>query len=287
VIRRIALVLALAGWNPFRTESPDVAAGNRAIADQRWDAALAVYARAAARGDVDADALAYDRAVAEAGKAAASTDDAARAAWREKSLADLKQASRASDPKVRAAADYNRANALMKSGDRELDDAIDAYKQALRADPDMVDARANLEAALGRKRREHPPQQDQPQPGSQGTAPPPQQPGQQPPQQAPNQQPQQPPNQPQSPNPAPQQSPQSSQPGSQSNQPQPGEPPRDSSDSPPQQSNGKPSHERSNPPSPRSPTDRKLDDLEGVSRRLERESARRRASGRADPDHDW
>jgi hypothetical protein len=39
---------------------------------------------------------------------------------------------------------------------------------------------------------------------------------------------------------------------------------------------------------PRSPSDRKLDDLEDFSRNLQRDGARRKASGRArDPEKDW
>ena len=51
---------------------------------------------------------------------------------------------------------------------------------------------------------------------------------------------------------------------------------------------GKPQHGRGGTESPRTPTERKLDDLEDFSRRLQRDEARRRATGRApDPGRDW
>ena len=51
---------------------------------------------------------------------------------------------------------------------------------------------------------------------------------------------------------------------------------------------GRPQHGRSAPRSPKTPTDTKLDDLDNYSRRLQRDEARRRATGRSsDPQHDW
>ncbi|HEY1553608.1 MAG TPA: hypothetical protein VGF94_02180, partial [Kofleriaceae bacterium] len=51
---------------------------------------------------------------------------------------------------------------------------------------------------------------------------------------------------------------------------------------------GKPKHGHSNDKSSEGPIDRKLDDLEDLSRRLRRDGARRRATGHpADPDRDW
>jgi len=55
-----------------------------------------------------------------------------------------------------------------------------------------------------------------------------------------------------------------------------------------QNPNGRPTHERNQGKGPSSPTDRKLDDLEDFSRRLQRDSARRNATGHpSNSDKDW
>jgi hypothetical protein len=52
--------------------------------------------------------------------------------------------------------------------------------------------------------------------------------------------------------------------------------------------NGRPTHERNQGRGTNSPTENKLDDLEDFSRRLQRDSARRHASGHpGDSDKDW
>jgi hypothetical protein len=159
----ITLVLALGGWEPFRTRDPDVEAGNRAYAEGRYDDALAAYDRAVRRGDVDPDGLAFDRGTAELKKAESLAEPAEKQRLTERALEDLKQAARAKDSHVRGAASYNRGNALM--GQDHVDDAIEAYKQALRDDPELDDARLNLELALRRRQKQ---QQRQPQGQGQG-----------------------------------------------------------------------------------------------------------------------
>jgi hypothetical protein len=153
----IMLVLALGGWEPFRTRDPDVEAGNRAYAEGRYDDALAAYGRAARRGDVDPDGLAFDRGTAELKKSESLAEPTEKQRLAERALEDLKQAARARDPHVRGAASYNRGNALM--GQDHLDDAIEAYKQALRDDPELDDARLNLELALRRRQKQQQRQQ--------------------------------------------------------------------------------------------------------------------------------
>ncbi|MGH2900546.1 MAG: hypothetical protein ACRDMZ_17870, partial [Solirubrobacteraceae bacterium] len=100
-------VVALGGWEPFRTADPDVEAGNRAYAEGRFDDALAAYDRAARRGGVDADGLAFDRGTAELKKSEATSDPAEKKRLAERALEDLKQAARARDPHLRGAAHYN------------------------------------------------------------------------------------------------------------------------------------------------------------------------------------
>ena len=145
------LVVALGGWEPFRTPDPDVEAGNRAYTEGHYDDALAAYDRAKQRGGVDADGLAYDRGTAELKKAEAIKDPAEKQRLYEHGLEDLKQAARSKDPRIRSGANYNRGNALMAQD--KLEDAIEAYKQALREDPAFHDARQNLELALRRRQK--------------------------------------------------------------------------------------------------------------------------------------
>jgi hypothetical protein len=157
-------VVALGGWEPFRTADPDVEAGNRAYAEGRFDDALAAYDRAGRRGGVDANGLAFDRGTAELKKSEATADPGEKRQLAERALEDLKQAGKSRDPHIRGAAHYNRGNAMM--GQDRLDDAIEAYKQALREDPELDDARLNLELAL--RRRQKQPQKKDPQRGGQG-----------------------------------------------------------------------------------------------------------------------
>ena len=151
----LPLLLALAGWDPFRAPNPDVEAGNRAAAEGRWQDALDAYDRAAKDGSVDASSLAYNRGTAELGKAKATQDPAEREQLMNRALEDLKQGAGAADPHVRGEASYNRGNALMSQD--KYDDAVEAYKQALRDDPNLDDARLNLELALRRRHIPCPP----------------------------------------------------------------------------------------------------------------------------------
>ena len=65
-VRCAVLVLALAGWEPFRSPNPDVEAGNEALAEGtvRRRARSATIARRS-DGSVDPTGLAYDRGTAE------------------------------------------------------------------------------------------------------------------------------------------------------------------------------------------------------------------------------
>jgi hypothetical protein len=285
-----ALVVALGGWEPFRAADPDVEAGNRAYAGGRYDDALAAYDRAARRGGIDADGLAYDRGTTEARKAELTRDPAEKQRLTQRALDDLKQASHARDPRIRGGASYNRGNLLM--GQDKLDDAIEAYKQALREQPGLDDARLNLEVALRRrqKQQQSQPQQGQGQGQGQGGGNPPPSgqgsgsqdaggqgagsqtgggQGANPSQSGGNGQGANPP--------------QNGGSGQGANPPQNGGGPSAGSTPP----RGRSLRGRG-PQSPRTPTDGKLDDLDTYSRRLQRDQARRQATGRAaDSQHDW
>jgi tetratricopeptide (TPR) repeat protein len=310
-----ALVVVLGGWQPFRTADPDVEAGNQAYAEGRYAEALAAYDRAARRGGVDADGLAYDRGTAELKQSEAAHDAAEKQRLIQRALDDLKQAGHARDPRIRGSAHYNRGNLLM--GQDKLDDAIEAYKQALREQPGLDDARRNLELAL-RKRQKQPRQrQQQGQQGGQGQQGQGQGQGQQGQGQQGQGQGSGSGSQGGSGDPANSQNGQSGQNGQNGPSGQSGDPPGQGQPQSGQngqngQGSGQPRNDQQNgqgsgqpqngqqnpqrgrgqrnrgPQSPRTPTDGKLDDLDNYSRRLQKDEARRHATGRAtDPQHDW
>lgn len=104
-----------------------------------------------------------------------------------RALTDYAAAARSAETKVRLHAQYGRGSALFRQG--RLDEARDAFKDALRADPTDRDAKFNIEVIdrIQTERRAARPQPGQPggapqqpgqQPGQPGTAPPGQQPGQ-------------------------------------------------------------------------------------------------------------
>jgi tetratricopeptide (TPR) repeat protein len=81
----------------------------------------------------------------------------------DKAVEEYLRAQAAPDPVLSQAALFNRGNALMMQG--RLEDAIQAYVQALRARPDDTDAKRNLELALRlleqqKKKQQQKPQQD-------------------------------------------------------------------------------------------------------------------------------
>jgi len=153
----VVAVVALGGWEPFRAPDPDVEAGNLAYGEGRYDDALAAYDRARRRGAVDDAGLAFDRGTALLKKADAAKQPDEKRRLTERALEDLARAARSQDPHVRGAAGYNRGNALMAQD--KLDEAIEAYKQALRDDAGLDDARLNLELALRRRQSQQKRQQ--------------------------------------------------------------------------------------------------------------------------------
>ena len=68
--------------------------------------------------------------------------------------------------RLASTAHYNRGNALLDTQD--LSGAIEAYEQALRRNPEHLDAKHNLEVALERLRRQQQQQQQQDQEGDSG-----------------------------------------------------------------------------------------------------------------------
>jgi hypothetical protein len=165
----LALLLFLGAWQPFRAHDGDVEDGNDAFARGDYGDAVEDYGRA--RGRVDDGGLDYDVGTAELKAADGENDAAKKQKLHEQGLKDLDSAEKnAKDPNVRAQAAYNRGNALFadsgaekdpKAQDAQLEGAIEAYKDALKTNPDFEDARLNLELALRHRKKEQQQQQQQ------------------------------------------------------------------------------------------------------------------------------
>lgn len=281
----VLVLIPLGGWEPLWQNDADVDAGNRAYAEGRYDDALAAYQRARDNG-VDSAGLAYDEGTATMAKGDQLADITARDKVLEEAWTQLGKATHAKDKSLAARAHYNRGNIRMKQ--KKLDEAVDAYKDALRADPTLESARQNLELALrqrekqrqqqqqqqGKQQGQGQGQQQQPQQGQgQGQQQQPQQgQGQPQPQQGQGQgQPQQQPQQGQGqgqPQPPGQQPPGQQPPGQQGQQPQgQGQPPR-------RMPQAQWPQDDTEGDTPDLPQDQKLDQLENMSRQLRRSRVR-------------
>jgi tetratricopeptide (TPR) repeat protein len=279
--------LLLGGWDLLRAPDDDIADGNGRFSAGDYDDALAAYRRARARRaaadpdrahpaidfDIGAalyklaeasapDARAQQPAHAEPGQPGAEPDESGAAANPARRLAltqaeeAFRRATRSDDPQLEALAHYNLGNTLYRL-DR-LDEAVDAYKRALRLDPDNDDARYNLEL-IQRQRQPPPPQggQGSPQPGDpsapDSTTPSDPNSGQSGPQNGPSDQP--PPlDQPVDPAPSPDDSQNPSDPGSQDDSGNSGEP-SDSSEQNGSDKQTDPSDASANPDSSSDPSD--------------------------------
>ena len=76
----------------------------------------------------------------------------------DEALAAFGETSTAEDQRLRARSFYNLGNTQYRKG--SLQDAVESYKQALRLDPDDIDAKFNLEYVL-KQLEENPPQENQ------------------------------------------------------------------------------------------------------------------------------
>jgi tetratricopeptide (TPR) repeat protein len=297
-------LVPLAGWDPFRTTDGNVDAGNQAFGQGRYDDAIHDYEHAG--GGVDRGGLDYDLGTARLKAADAEKDPKKKQQLHDDGMADLAHAAGAAkDPRVRAQAAYNRGNAFFSDG--KLDDAVTSYKQALRENPELEDARLNLELALRHRKKEQQQQQQQGQgQGQQG------QQGQQPQQPPPNGQGQgqgqgQGSGQGQNPQPNGQGQPGQGQPGQGSNQANPQQGSGQGSNSQnPQQGQGQgsgsqdPNQQAPQPKLPgghggsgsaqqKTPGDENLDQLEGESRDQRRNQAQRHSNETYHPTdpEDW
>ena len=117
---------------PLESEDPDVAAGNQALADGRAEEAQQAYQRARGRLGERPDLL-FNEALADVGRG--ELDQA---------ITSFKAAAnQAVDPRLRGQAAYAMANTLRQL--KRYDEALEAYKQALVADPSLTGARRNYE----------------------------------------------------------------------------------------------------------------------------------------------
>ena len=117
---------------PLQSEDPDVKAGNEALAGGRGVEARQAYQRALDRLG-DRPELAFNQALA----------DVARGEL-DQAIAGFKSAAnQTTDRRLRGQASYALGNTLRKL--KRYDEALQAYREALLADPGLTDARRNYE----------------------------------------------------------------------------------------------------------------------------------------------
>ncbi len=150
----LAVMLTNASFTPFTREDPDVKAGNASAAAGDYDGALKHYNEALKRNPMN-PRVHYDRGISLYKK---GEFEAAREAF-------LRAVDR-TEPTFKADNFFNLGNANLQLG--RLEDAIDAYKRALKANAKHQPARRNLEIALRQKREQEKQQKQKEQEGKDG-----------------------------------------------------------------------------------------------------------------------
>ncbi len=160
-------------WDPFERDNPDVAAGNAAMADEDYDAALEAYARAAAAHPSD-PRIHLNRGIALLHQAIRGRDPEPGGPATTPALELLSSAREAlveatgrdAAPEVRADALYDLGLSFYHEGDELADaenhesaqeafeEAVDALRRALRLRPSHEDTAWNYELALRRLREQ-------------------------------------------------------------------------------------------------------------------------------------
>lgn len=161
----LALLLALGGWDLFRSPNPHVEEGNEHFKDGRYDQAIESY-RKAEKQLPSQPGIHFDLGVALYQKAMNTGPGPERAHHLAEAAREFTQAGDAWDPQLKSAASYNLGNTRFQEG--KYAEAAEEYKKAIRRDPRNQDARYNLELAMRRKelkeQKEQP--QKEPQPGT-------------------------------------------------------------------------------------------------------------------------
>jgi Ca-activated chloride channel family protein len=158
-----ALLLLAGGWDALRTADPDVDRGNLAFREGRYDEALGHYRSAGERG---ADPrLHFDMGTALYKLGEKSADEGEKAKLYQQAEEEFRRAADTEDAGLKSSAYFNLGNTMYQR--RQWEDAIAAYKRALRADAGNDSARNNLEMAL--RQREKQEQQQKGQKGQKGT----------------------------------------------------------------------------------------------------------------------
>lgn len=122
-------------------QSPAIREGNKLYKEGRFDEALAAYEKATAKNPDDATAM-YNRSNTLAKKG----DKAGAMAGYEQLITAAKEAA------IRQRSYYDKG--VLHQQQQQLDESIDAWKSALKLDPEDSLARENLEKALREKKNQ-------------------------------------------------------------------------------------------------------------------------------------
>ena len=151
----VALVLLVGGWDALRAPDPDVDEGNQAFKKGHYDQALERYRSAESRG-VD-PRLHFDMGAALYKLGEQAKDEAEKAKLLAQAEEQFRRAADTDDQALKSSAYYNLGNAMYQR--QQWEDAISAYKRALRASPRNESARHNLEMALRQRQKQDKQQQ--------------------------------------------------------------------------------------------------------------------------------
>jgi Ca-activated chloride channel family protein len=151
----VAVVLLVGGWDALRAPDPDVDEGNQAFRKGHYDQALEHYRSAESRG-VD-PRLHFDMGAALYKLGEQAKDDEQKAKLLAQAEEQFRRAADTDDQVLKSSAYYNLGNAMYQR--QQWEDAISAYKRALRASPTNESARHNLEMALRQRQKQDKQQQ--------------------------------------------------------------------------------------------------------------------------------
>lgn len=159
----VAILVLAGGWDALRAPDPDVDKGNQAYQKGRYDEALGHYRSAESRG-VD-PRLHFDMGAALYKLGEQAKDQEEKAKLLGQAEEQFRRAADTDDATLKSSAYYNLGNAMFQR--QQWEDAIAAYKRALRASPKNESARHNLEMALRKREKQDQQQQGQGQQGQQ------------------------------------------------------------------------------------------------------------------------